>query len=312
MGLRLENWNFTVWIFDFDGNILKTDTPVYFKNNETWEIEKFSMHFVDQNQKDFFWNGSKYSVVSETYSEGRDFFSSDYHRGFDWIIQDVLNAIEENNFAQSYEVFKNAYLIKARMFAILTARWNSPDNFHRAFSLINERTLTKEQKQQQYENIIKNYWLDSKISREEALYYYLWKVINYIPCNNFQVEKLMWFADEMPSNDRKAKAMDFLLPYYINLLENIYKKNISEIIWKKQYFSVWFSDDSVKNIISVYEKFRWFLDSEKYFPEVQKKFSVYFTWKSEEYYNLLMMLWNEQNFREQIRQKHWLKIKQKK
>lgn len=33
MGLRLENWNFTVWIFDFDGNILKTDTPVYFKNN---------------------------------------------------------------------------------------------------------------------------------------------------------------------------------------------------------------------------------------------------------------------------------------
>jgi hypothetical protein len=34
----------------------------------------------------------------------------------------VLNAIEENNFAQSYEVFENAYLIKARMFAILTAR----------------------------------------------------------------------------------------------------------------------------------------------------------------------------------------------
>ncbi|MBB1564947.1 hypothetical protein D8B46_05965 [Candidatus Gracilibacteria bacterium] len=312
MGLRLENGNFTLGIFDFDGNILRTDTPVYFKNNETGEIEKFSMHFVDQNQKDFFGNDSKYSVVSETYSECRDFFSLDYHRGFDGIIQDVLNAIEENNFAQSYEVFKNAYLIKARMFAILTARGNSPDNFHRAFSLINEKTLTKEQKEQQHENIIKNYRLDPKISREEALYYYLGKVINYVPCNNFQVEKLMGFAEEMPSCDRKAKAMDFLLSYYINLLENIYKKNISEIIGKKQYFSVGFSDDNLKNIVSVYEKFRVFLDSEKYFPEVQKKFSVYFTGKSEEYYNLLMMLGDEEHFREQIKQKYGLKIKLKK
>jgi hypothetical protein len=39
--------------------------------------------------------------------------------------------------------------------------------------LINEKTLTKEQKEQQHENIIKNYRLDPKISQEEALYYYL-------------------------------------------------------------------------------------------------------------------------------------------
>ena len=45
---------------------------------------------------------------------------------------------------------------------------------------------------------------------------------------------------------------------------------------------------------------------------MQKKFSVYFTWKSEEYYNLLMMLWDEEHFREQIKQKYWLKIKLKK
>ena len=105
---------------------------------------------------------------------------------------------------------------------------------------------------------------------------------------------------------RLWKKVDFLK------LKPSSKKNISEIIWKKQYFSVWFSDDNLKNIVSVYEKFRVFLDSEKYFPEVQKKFSVYFTWKSEEYYNLLMMLWDEEHFREQIKQKYWLKIKLKK
>lgn len=309
--LKLNNWNHTIGVFDFDGNILNTDTPVYFKNKETWEINKFRAHYVDQNPKAFYSKHSLYEEVPETYSESRDFSLNNWsHRWFEWMFDDVKKAVETNNFASSFDAFKDIYLIKSRVFAILTARWNSADNFQRAFTFINENTLNKEEKEEQFENIIKNFGLPYNISYEEAIYHYFWNVINYIPCSNPQIEKIFKFGN-LSSSERKAKVIDFLFDYYVWLLEKIYKKNILEILSNWQSISFWFSDDSVRNIVSVYEKMRKILDSWDFYPDISKKFSVFFTWKTEDYYKLVSKLWDEEKF-DQIVKECWLKIKLKK
>ncbi len=307
--LKLNNWNFTLWIFDFDGNILKTDTPVYFQNKQTWEIEIFQAHFIDQNISKFYWENSLYKEVEYTYSEFKDVFSQkSEHRWFDWMFFDVQNAVKENNFAPSFEAFKDMYLVWARVFAILTARGNSADNFQRAFTYINENILSEQEKEKQFQNIKNNFNLSENISRQEALYHYFWNIINYIPCQNLQISKLLWFEKTMSSADRKAEMIEFLVKYFISLLENIYKKNISEILENWESISVWFSDDSDKNIIAVYRKMRNILDENKICPEINKKFSLYFTWQSELYPDLITKLGNKSNFRTTVK-KDWLKIK---
>ncbi len=308
--LALNNWNLSFWILDFDGNILKTSTNNYFLNKKTWKIEEVEAHYVDQNPEIFYWKGSNYRVISDTFSEFRDVYHNPLHRWFDGMIKDVEEAIKNNNFAPSFEVFKDMYLLNARVFAILTARWNSPDNFQKAFTIINESVLTKEEKEQQFENIIKNYNLETNISREDALYHYLWEITNYITCYNPQLEKILWFQD-LSWRERKAKAIDFLLNYYVNLLEKLNSKKVSEILNSKNSLSFWFSDDSVGNIVAVYHKFQQILRWKDFYPELSKKFSVYFTWKPESYHDLVKQLWKRSGFKEEIRD-YWLKIKLKK
>lgn len=303
--LRLYNWNLTIWIFDFDGNILNTDTPLYLKNKITWDIESIFAHETDKNPNNFFWENSIYEIVPETYCEARDFFLNDIHRWFNWLEDDVNKAINENNFAPWFDSFKDMYLKKARIFSILTARWNSSDNFQKVLTIINEKTLTEEEKEEQYNNILNNFNLDKKISRQEALYYYFWRVVNYIPCNNPQIEKIMNF-EWLTSAERKAKSIDFLLSYYIKLLEKKFSKEIENILlWKS--LSVGFSDDSLENIISVYKKFRSMIENWEFLPDVSKKFSVYFTGDKFKKEELLNLLWDD-NY-DLIEKELWLKIK---
>lgn len=305
--LTLNNWNHTFGIYDFDWNILKTDTPIFFKNKITWKIEKISGYIADQNHSSFYGENSTYEIVNHTFSENRDFFIHDLHRWFDWLIEDTLKAIENWEFAPSFQSFKEMYLIKARIFAILTARWNGPDNFQRAFHLINNLTLNKEEKEEQHENIIKNFNLPSNLNKEDALYNYFWFFTNYIPCSNLQIEKIMWF-EWMKSKDRKAKAIDFLISHYIKTLEGIYWKNMSKIVWKDKFLSIWFSDDSIENLVAVYNKFQSILRNDNYNPEISKKFSIYFSWKKSKEENLLNELWNQSLFKIK-RKDSWLKIK---
>lgn len=290
--LKLYNWNYSFGIYDFDSNILNTDTPLYFKNKITGKIEQIPGHISDQNPEIFYGKNSIYEVIHETYSESRDFFGVNFHRGFNWLSEDTLKSIENGDFAPSFNAFKDVYLVKARIFAILTARGNSADNFQNIFHLINESVLNQEEKEEQFENIIKNFNLPKNISRTEALYNYLWFYTNYIPCNNPQIEKIMWF-ENMRSADRKAKAMDFLIPYYIKTLEKIYKKQISEIIPENNSLSIWFSDDSLENIVAVYDKFQDILNQENFYPDISKKFSVYFSGKIEQRDLLLTKLKNK-------------------
>lgn len=292
------NWNLTIWLQDFDGNILNADTPINFINKETWEIERISWHFVDQNPEIFYSENSKYKLPWYSYAEFRDFFSNDWHRGFDGLFEDVKNAILNNDFASSFENFKNIFLINARFFAIITARWNSPDNFARVFTYLNEKTLTEEEKEIQFKNILKNFNLLENTSREEALYHYFWKVVNYIACHNPQIEKIMWFEDLSPS-DRKAKATEFVIDYYIKFYEKLNWKNIKELLdWKS--VSVGFNDDSLGNCLDIFKIMKKLKYSENFYPEISKKFSVFYTWNPEKFDEILEKLWDKKYFESKI------------
>lgn len=292
------NWNLTIWLQDFDGNILNTDTPVNFINKKTWEIERISWYFVDQNPEIFASENSKYKLPLYSYAEFRDFFLNDWHRWFDGLFEDVRKAIEKKDFASSFENFKNIYLINARFFAIITARWNSADNFARVFIYLNENILTKEEKDKQFKNILKNFNLEKNITRQEALYHYFWKVVNYIACNNPQIEKIMYF-EELGSSDRKAKATEFVIDYYIKLYEKLNKKNIKELLdWKS--VSVWFNDDSEKNCIDIFKIMKKLKYSEDFYPEISKKFSVFYTWKPEKFNEILEKIWEKTHFESKI------------
>lgn len=309
--LKLYNGNYSFGILDFDWNILNTDTPLYFKNIITNKIEKIPGSIVDQNPEIFYSENSIYKVLPETYSEARDFFTqNDLHRGFDWLFEDTIKAIENNWFAPSFNAFKDIFLVKARVFAILTARGNAPDNFHKVFHFINNETLNEVEKEEQHENIIKNFKLPKNTPREEALYHYLWLTVNYITCNNPQIEKIMWF-DDLSSAERKAKSIDFLINYYIKLLEKIHKNKILDILWEKNFLSIGFSDDSQPNITEVYKKFQNILQTENQFSNIPKKFSVYFTWEKEKTDSVLDTLWDKNLFSASKRD-FYTKIKLKK
>ena len=309
--LKLYNGNYSFGILDFDWNILNTDTPLYFKNIITNKIEKIPGSIVDQNPEIFYSKNSIYKVLPETYSESRDFFmQNSLHRGFDWLFEDTLKAIENNWFAPSFKAFKNIFLVKARVFAILTARWNSPDNFHKVFHFINNETLNEAEKEEQHENIIKNFKLPKNTPREEALYHYLWLTVNYVTCNNPQIEKIMWF-DDLSSAERKAQSIDFLINYYIKLLEKIHKNKILDILWEKNFLSIGFSDDSQQNVTKVYKKSQEIIHTKNIFSDIPKKFSVYYTWEKEKTDSVLDTLWDKNLFSASKRD-FYTKIKLKK
>lgn len=299
MSLRLFwNKNLTIWIQDFDGNILNTDTPVNLINIKTGQLVQFQGHFLDKNPHLISWDNPEYKLPWYSYAEFRDYFLNEGHRWFDWLFDDVKYAVENNNFAPSFENFKNIFLINARFFAIITARGNSADNFARVFTYINENTLSEEEKKLQFKNIIKNYKLDKNITREEALYYYFWKVVNYISCNNPQIEKIMWF-EKLSSSERKAKATEFVIDYYIKFYENLKWKKIKDALnWKS--VSVWFNDDSVENCLDIFKIMKKIKYSEKFYPEILKKFSVFYTWESEKFDYILEKIWDKKDFEAKI------------
>ncbi len=76
----------------------------------------------------------------------RDFDTHWKHGGPDGLIQDVTDAIERNCFSPSFKAFKETFLIPARLFAIITARWHSADNLARAISHINDAVLSSDEK----------------------------------------------------------------------------------------------------------------------------------------------------------------------
>ncbi len=255
--LQLDN-TIPIEAFDFDGNLLKLKTPYFFVCKKTKKVIKIFADEIDAEPTKFFWPEAEYDFTDgDLLSTLRNWMCTSpyWDRWFDWLLNDVKKALEDKSFGPSFEYFKDTFLIKWRIWSIITDRWNSPDNFQRVFELINKHALTAEEKEEQLKNIRRNYWLGTELSDVQVLqYYFREQIIDYVPCNNPLVQRFTGMDDSKIPN--KAYAMDWWLDKVHDKMKSIWmkcNKDVSEIITSDCPLAVWFSDDSVNHVNNMIE-----------------------------------------------------------
>ncbi len=278
--LYLENWSLAAGAFDFDWNVLKMSTTYKFLQKSKWKIVEILATEVDQNPEKY-WGNDDYTYVNgyinETFSNFSD--SSWFNeRWFNWLIEDIEKSLENWNFSPSFEPFKNIFLIKWRIFSIITARWSSPDNFKIALRMINDVIFSNEEKKEQEECIRDNFWYSkSKYSKEQVNeLYFRDQIVDYVPCNNPLIQRMMNIWWECKTNI-KAQVMNWWIIEIHRKLIEIWKrfnKKIDDIITPETPLSIWFSDDAISNIQGMTEYFSHKIPYlwEKY------KWRIFYTW----------------------------------
>lgn len=233
--------------FDFDGNILAPNSWCYVINIETGKEERVVAHYLDQNPNLLGWLQPKYKLhpnPNDSFAHFRDFSTRPEHIGADHLIEDIRDALEQGLFAPSFESFKKTFLVRARFFGVITARWHSAENLSRAMSVTNEATLDQEEKELQYENIVnlwKLLWKKWTLWREEALDFYFQKIGMYYGVSSSPLCNHIGIDTDLKSSEKKTHAMSHLI------LRT--KKLINEIdSLKNKSLAIWFSDDSIANI----------------------------------------------------------------
>lgn len=126
-----------IHVNDFDGNILQAPTPFYFEAKQpdgNWLVIEVPAHEVDANPQKF---SNKYYYrfvdgdITKTYQHFYDFHSDFRHLGPDRFMKDITYALDNGKLSSSFPSFKNDVLVNGRLFMILTARANGPDNLKR-------------------------------------------------------------------------------------------------------------------------------------------------------------------------------------
>lgn len=236
-----------IYIKDFDGNILYTSTPILLEelqSDGSWEVVEVSGLEYDHNKNQYS-DPEKYRFVDndpeETFRNYRDIHSSEWHRGFDGLKKDVHYALEHNHFAPSFDKFVEQVLIGGNLFALLTARGNTPDNLKNALMIINDEILSKEDKDRQLENIRNKFWLNDMSDREVLAFYF--DINCYLPVGNKEFCKIMDIPFDTMYYDKKAIAMD----RYISYLDKLSSQGTIIASPSK----LWFSDDTYENIESM-------------------------------------------------------------
>ncbi len=294
--LKLDNDRIAVWGFDLDGNVLPTNqiTKWYFKEVATGKI----VDTTELNSWKYF-NNPDYTFLVDwdidstllNFRESADVYSHpEVARLCDWpdsFITDIKEALDFWKVSPSLESFKDIFLVKARICSIITARWNSPDVIERWIKYINKTILTVEEKEEQVENIIKNFNLSEDDPRKVVDYYLTW-IVYYIWINNPHVAKL-W---DLPVNgynnwEIKWQVMNNYVNHVYYILERLYKKPILDILSKEsRWLSIWFSDDGRTNIVEVFKaNINKLKDNDlawKY-----HKYIHYFTWDKNQYGDLI-------------------------
>ena len=249
MSNLLLNSHIALWAFDFDGNILKTPTKLYLINNETWKEEVFEWHILDQHPEMISWINPPYRIHEKSYNSFahfRDFSEHENHNGANQLLDDIKYALENQDFSPSFQLFKNTFLVQARLFAIITARGHSGENMARAMIEINKVTLNEEEKDTQYKNICRVYelfeWKKANFSsHHEAVWYYFHVIARYYPVSSTITSNWLEVPRNMLSSEKKTMAMKHFISTTKRRIQNITElRNI--------HYSIGFSDDSITNI----------------------------------------------------------------
>ncbi len=205
-----------LYVNDFDGNILNAPTTFYFEKKQedgSWDVVEVPAHDYDADPKKY--NNLKFyrfvdNDMAISYQNFSDFSTDIRHQGPDRLIKDIMYALDNGGFAPSFETFKQEVLLEAQLFALLTARANGPENLKRGIHLINKESLTKEEKEQQIENIKKKYQKEH-LSDKQALQRYF-DLNCYLPVNNIEFQKYIGMP-KLSSPERKAWTMDWYIQY---------------------------------------------------------------------------------------------------
>jgi hypothetical protein len=284
MNSLLLDYHFPIAAFDFDGNILSPETPIYLIEIETSREVSISGHELDKHPEYISWENPKYrwhNDITESLIHFRDYHSDMRHIWPDTLKQDIEKAIENGAISASFTDLKEKFLIAARPFAIITARGQSPDNLARALWIISESLLAPEEKEIQFSNITHLHRaLDSEVtelSRDQALRYYFERIVSYYPVSNPHTEKLLDMEEEKSMSKRKVLALD----HYRKKCES----RIMTTLWYRDTpRSYGFSDDSFGNIRALIDFFVGKRTAWKIHRE--DKIRIYFTGRKEDYQSL--------------------------
>ncbi len=273
--LLLINGRLALWAYDFDGNILAPNSWCYVINLETWEEERIVAHTLDQNPDLLGWPHPKYKLHPNpelSFAHFRDFSTRVEHIGSDHLIQDIQDALDQGLFSPSFQSFKETFLIPARFFGIITARGHSAENLARAMNTINEATLSEDEKQLQYENIVnlwKLLWKRWIPNREEALYFYFEEIGTYYGVSSPHLCKMLGIPNNMKSAEKKTHAMIHLIAQTKKIIHSIESL-------KNKPLAIGFSDDSIGNIDAMTQ---FFLEERKTqdLIKTEDKIRIFFT-----------------------------------
>jgi hypothetical protein len=272
------------WAFDFDGNILAPETPIYVLDRISWEEIAISGHTLDKHPELISWPEAPYrwhNDIIDSLIHFRDYHSDPRHWWPDSLKEDIEKAIRDNALAPSFQSLKELFLIPARFLTIITSRGHGPDNLARILWIINKTLLSSKEKEEQYGNIQNLFSLlensDTILSSDQALRYYFEQVVLYYPVSNPHVAKYLKLDHITSMSERKSFAMR----HAIDSLENTL---IDHPELSHYPLSIGFSDDSLSNILSVMDLFKR-LGKEKH--ERKRFYHLYFTGKKEDYPSLI-------------------------
>jgi len=219
------------YAFDWDDNILFMPTKINMQKNENGEwvdIKVSTEEFADAR------NNPTYRLTPYSFD--------DFARP-ETFIRDVKIAIEDRDFAPSFEKFKEA-LTYANPFSIITARGTPPSAVKEGVKLIIGGTFNVEEIDKMLDNISKSYPSTTDMGMEEKIEFYL-NQNYYSPVTSDEFKSS--FGLDMDA-DRPELGKKIALKDYVDKVVDGVKK-LSDTEYTK--LSIGFSDDDRKNISTV-------------------------------------------------------------
>jgi hypothetical protein len=244
--------------FDVDDNLLHMPTKVNMINLKTGKKEAVPSGKFAEIRSD----KENWKLSDDAFIEFRD----DGPRGNNAFLEDLKTTVENKKFAPSWlkflHILENGYL-----FALITARGHSPENFKRGVEWIIDNVLTDDQKQKMYNNLIKYIHLfgeyggsdkhtkvpDLKnFSKNEAVQEYLDECGYYGISYPKFMNKHLSAGAESPEIGKEIALREFM--------EKV--QNFTKRIGASVSFGM--SDDDVKNVTHVEKVFR---DLKEIYPD---------------------------------------------
>ncbi len=224
------------YVFDLDQNIVHTKTPIYLlvkQQDGSWQEEAVPNAVFEQRLQD------KDNVK---FHDNPDISLREF-RGYDKLISDVFEAIDEKAFGPSRDKFKTA-TIEAAPTHIITARGNPMEAFRDMHRKIIYDVLTKVEREEMSYNMA-NQTRYSPRQHQVLIEQYLTNNL-YIPCADPETIK-QYRRGKMSSQEKKAAAFEKCVKKTIDTYAMYYGKPFM----RNRHISIGFSDDSKKNVDAV-------------------------------------------------------------